>query len=236
MQLVEGRPIVDGVYVNGHGPYRFLIDTATTMNHMEPELARSIGLEATFRTQLSSSVGEVMALGSEGADIALGDVRADRQKFLFAGMEVVRELTGGIQGILGQSFLSRFDYLLDLRRRRLEFGKQAVAGKRSPLRQHEGRNIVSTSLGELVLDSGAARLVLFGVNPDSVDRSYMKTLAGSRTVGMIFSQLIIEGRRIWRGDAVALPDRSEMGVAGLMPLSFFRTIYVCNSEGFVVLE
>ena len=236
MQVVEGRPVVDGVFVNGHGPYRFLVDTATTMNHMEPGLARSIGLQVNFRTQLSSSVGDVEAVGSEGVEIVLGDARADEQKLLFAGMEVVHQLAGDIQGILGQSFLSRFDYLLDLKRKRLEFGKQIVTGNRSPLRLHEGRNIISTSLGELVLDSGAATLVLFGVRPDGANESLIKTLAGSRTVGMIYSKLIVEGRQIWRGNAVAIPDRSEPGIAGLMPLSLFRAIYVCNSEGFVVFE
>ena len=38
------------------------------------------------------------------------------------------------------------------------------------------------------------------------------------------------------GDAVAIPDRSEPGVAGLMPLSLFRTVYVCNSERYIVFE
>lgn len=27
MQVRDGHPIVDGVYVNGNGPYRFLVDT-----------------------------------------------------------------------------------------------------------------------------------------------------------------------------------------------------------------
>jgi hypothetical protein len=64
----------------------------------------------------------------------------------------------------------------------------------------------------------------------------MLTLTGSRDVGMVARKLAIEGRDIWRGDAVALPDRSETGIAGLMPLSLFRSVYICNSEGYVVLE
>jgi hypothetical protein len=35
---------------------------------------------------------------------------------------------------------------------------------------------------------------------------------------------------------VAIPNRSEPGVDGLMPLSSFKTIYECNSEGYVVFE
>jgi hypothetical protein len=102
-----------------------------------------------------------------------------------------------------------------------------------------GRTAVSTSLGDLVLDSGAVRLVLFGVAPDRPDKggkSYLRTISGAQIVGMVFSQLAIEGRDIWRGDAVAIPDRAEPGVAGLMPVNLFRAVYVSNSEGYVVFE
>jgi hypothetical protein len=100
----------------------------------------------------------------------------------------------------------------------------------------DGRTAVSTSLGDLVLDSGASRLVLFGVVPDAGDLHDMLTFAGAKSVGMVARRLVIEGRNIWRGDAVALPDRTEPGVAGLMPLSLFRSIYVCNSENYVAFE
>jgi len=61
-------------------------------------------------------------------------------------------------------------------------------------------------------------------------------VAGSQIAGSLFSILVIEGRNIWRGDAVVIPGLSEPGVAGLMPLGLFKTIYVCNSEGYVVFE
>jgi len=138
--------------------------------------------------------------------------------------------------VLGQWFLSGFDYLLDLRGKRLEFGKQSPNGSRSQFRLLDGRSAVSTSLGDLVLDSGAPRLILFGVRPDAGELSEMLTVTGSGSVGMVASRLVIEGRNIWRGDAVAIPNQAEPGIAGLMPLSLFKTIYVCNSEGYVVFE
>ena len=49
-------------------------------------------------------------------------------------------------------------------------------------------------------------------------------------------RLVIEGRRIWEGDAVAIPNRNEPGVNGLLPLSMFKAVYVSNSEGYVVFE
>jgi hypothetical protein len=83
-----------------------------------------------------------------------------------------------------------------------------------------------------------ARLVLFGVEPDSGygDKGFVRTLTGSQAVGMASRKLIVEGRNLWHGDAVAMPGGAEPGVAGLLPLSLFKAIYVCNSEGYVIFE
>jgi hypothetical protein len=234
LQVREGLPFVDGVYVNGHGPYRFLIDTGTNVNLIDIGLAGKIGMNASFRDDLATPSGETVLPGSDGHEIAVGSVKAGGQKFLFS--ETVHKLLPDVQGVLGQWFLSGFDYLLDLRGKRLEFGKQNLSGRRAHLRMQNGRTTISTSLGDLVLDSGAARVILFGVDPDRNRKGYLQTVGGSQTVGMVFSRLVIEGRNIWRGDAVAIPGRAEPGVAGLMPLRLFRTIYICNSEGYVILE
>jgi len=101
------------------------------------------------------------------------------------------------------------------------------------------RPVISTSLGALALDSGANRLVLFGVRPDSGSgrAGELKSIAGSQQIGIVSSKpLVIEGRKVWSGDALAMPSRTEPGVDGLVPLGLFKAIYVCNSEGYVVLE
>jgi hypothetical protein len=65
----------------------------------------------------------------------------------------------------------------------------------------------------------------------------MQTMAGSRLIGMVFDKaLIIDGIRLWHGNAVAIPNRAEQGVNGLMPLNLFKTVYECNSEGYLVFE
>jgi hypothetical protein len=88
----------------------------------------------------------------------------------------------------------------------------------------------------LVLDSGAAQLILFGVGPEAAGKNYLRTVAGTQAAGTVFARLAIEGRSIWRGDAVAIPRQAEPGIAGLMPISLFKTIYVCNSEGYLVFS
>ncbi|MBZ5634565.1 MAG: retroviral-like aspartic protease family protein [Acidobacteriia bacterium] len=237
IHLTRGHPLVDGVYLNGHGPYRFLIDTGSTSNHLEQKLARSIGLTPTLRTELASSAGVTVVSGNDGIEVALGPVRAGAQTFLFAGLEAVHQLSPDIQGVLGQAFLSRFDYRLDLRGQRLEFGTVEFDGKaiRVPFLKSNDRPLVNTSLGPFLLDSGADGVIVFGAGGGDV-KYEMTTMSGSFIVGTITTKLLIDGRRFWHGEAVAVPRQEDVGVAGLLPISLFRSVYICNSEGYVVFE
>ena len=227
---------MDRVYVNGHGPFRFLLDTGANVNLIETGLARKIGMNATFRTELSSSTGKTAASGSDGNEFALDTVKATPQKFLFTGLEAVHKIEPDVRGVLGQWFLAGFDYRLDLRNKHLDFGKQDPAGTRAQFANLNGRPVIATNLGNLVLDSGAARLILFGTQADSEVNGYMKTLTSSQNIGTASRKLTIEGSDVWHGDAVTIPSRTEPGIAGLLPLSLFRAVYICNSKGYAVFE
>ena len=174
--------------------------------------------------------------GSDGNVVELGPVRAEQQRFQYSNLDTLHMLWPDIRGVLGQAFLGGFDYTVDLRGKRLEFGKQDRSGNRSQFRLLDGRTAISTNLGDLVLDSGASRVVLFGVGSGFGQVRDMLTLAGSTSVRLISSRLAIAGRDVWRGDAVAIPAQTEPGIAGLMPLSVFNSIYICNSERYVVFQ
>jgi predicted aspartyl protease len=163
LQIRQGRPVVDGVYLNGHGPYRFLVDTGTTLNHVDPRVAEAIGITATFTTELRTASGRTQASGTSGIDVALGPGRAEGQTFLFAGLVVLRHISSDIEGVLGQEFLSHFDYSLDMRTKQMTFGTVAMARSRLrvPFQLVDGRPVVATSLGPLVLDTGASLMVRF---------------------------------------------------------------------------
>ena len=237
LQIIQGHTIVEGVYVNGHGPYSFLLDTGTTANHIDSRVASSIGLTPTFRSELISSAGTRYVPGTDGIEVVLGDVRAEKQRFLFAGVDVVKDLAPNTQGVLGEAFLSNFDYFLDLRGKQIEFGKREPAPDeiRTSFRLAEARPVVPTSLGELVLDSGTRWVTLFGVKGTRATGELI-TMSGSLTIGMVARQLLIAGRSFWRGQALAVPRTVEPGAAGLLPVSLFKTVYFCNSERYVSLQ
>jgi predicted aspartyl protease len=238
LQVREGRPIVDGVYVNGHGPYRFLVDTGANVNLIETGLARKIGMSTTSQTALTSAAGKVQVSESDGNEVTLDSTEANDQKFVISGLDAIHNSSPDVQGVLGEWFLARFDYTLDLHRKRLEFGKQDRTGTRSTFKMINARPVVSTSLGDLALDSGAARVTLFGIRADGGDfRMEFRTVAGAQKIGVASGKpLVIDGRRIWNGDALAIPGRPEPGVDGLLPLALFTAVYVCNSEGYVIFE
>jgi hypothetical protein len=92
-----------------------------------------------------------------------------------------------------------------------------------------------TSLGAFVLDSGAHDVIRFGVRPASVTQELI-TASGLLKVGTVSSRIDINGRTVWRGDAVAIPSSPEVGADGLLPLHMFKSVYISNSERYVVLQ
>src|SRR5579863_979113 len=70
VEIREGRPLVNGVFVNGHGPYRFLLDTGSNVNLIEKRLGETIGMTAAFQAKVGSAVGSRSLPVSEGNEIA----------------------------------------------------------------------------------------------------------------------------------------------------------------------
>jgi hypothetical protein len=236
IRATESGPAVDGVYVNGSGPFRFLLDTGSNTNLISKRLAQQLALKTTFQTSFASLGRERMALGSAANEISLDSLEAGGQELLVADLDAAP--SSGLEGILGQTFLARFDYVLDLKHKQLSLGGDALPGKRLPFRILNGRAVVSTSLGQMVLDSGAGAVVISTARLDSASArtALVQSAAGSQSVIMKAERLIIAGRTVWRGDAIAVASPLGTGVDGLLPLRFFTAVYVCNSGGYVVFE
>jgi|SRR5712671_3992688 len=235
LQVRDGRPIVSNVFINGHGPYRFLLDTGTNTNLIDSDLAQSIGMSVTFSVEMASTGGTMRVPGANGNVIALGSVQAERQTLLFSTLEAVHRLSSDIRGVLGQGFLSRFNYLLDLRAKRLVFGTRIATGTRVNFETRNGRSVVATNLGRLVIDSGTRWVILFGVETEASTHR-VRTLTGSLVAGTVARDLTIGGHHVWYGEAIAIPRPSTEAEDGLLPVSAFHSIYVCNSENYVVLD
>lgn len=233
--LISGRPVVDGVFINGNGPYRFLLDTGAQSNQLEAGLARKLGVVPTYRVQMDTAGGAVMVGGAKIRTMSVGTVEAGDQEVLMTSLEGIHELSQDIHGVLGQEFLSHFDYLLDLRGRRLTFGALQTAGTKTTFENMKGRIGLQTSAGKLILDSGVDLLVLFRA-PDRGMTSQLVTASGTTDIRSAGTVRLRLGDREYKRAAIYAPGDFETNEKGLLPLSLFRSVFVSNSGGYVVLD
>jgi Aspartyl protease len=238
LRIQSGRPVIEDVYLNGHGPYRFLLDTGGQTNQLESEVAMAIGLTAEFRVELATANGKVVVPGGHVEEVEIGGIRIPGQEFLVGPIDVVHVLDSTIRGVLGQEFLGKFDYLLDIRNHTLILGIIAPAGgSRLPLQTIEGRIAMPTNHGRLILDSGIDTMVLFKVHRDGTTRVPMQTGSGvGRASAEKPQRLRIEGCGVRKVDTVSVPRPDGLVEDGFLPLNVFHAVYVSNSEKFVVVD
>ena len=241
IHMLAGAPVVDGIYLDGHGPYRFVVDTGAQRSRISAALAASLNWVPAFETRVITQSHAVMRDGYRVRNVRLGPVETSDEEFVAASFAAIQELDPQIQGFLGQSFLSKVDYLIDFRRRQLRFGSTAVrGGVKTAFELSHGCMVTPTSQGQLTLDSGAATVVLY----DPSDGKWKGRLSVHSTEGRStvrygeLRKLRVAGREFRNVDAAASARRKfdETDSDGLLPASLFDSLYVSNSGGYVVFN
>jgi len=239
ISVISGRPAVDGVFLNGQGPFRFLIDTGAQTNQLDKVIADRLDLKPTFRAEMATIAGSTLVPGGRVARVTLGAATASDQEFLFSGLDGVHKLSTTIQGVIGQEFLSRFDYLLDLSGRRIVFGaEETEGGGRTSLNLVHSRPVVETDKGMLVLDSGSEVAILYAAWPEGSGTRFI-TASGSASGLEVREVRVQVAGRSYSTRAAAVPrafSGQDVREDGLLPVSIFRTVYVSNSGKYVVLD
>jgi hypothetical protein len=237
LNIANGVPIVDGVFLNGHGPYRFVVDTGEEGNQVDASIARRLGLLPTYRVELASVTGTTIVGGGLVAEVSLGSATALNQEILFTSLDGTTGLGRGIDGVLGQAFLSHFDYLLDFANHRLVFGEtMPQGGSRVGFETIDGRPAINTSEGKLVIDSGTNVTILYR-SPAVQDGSVPSTLwtsSGQTSISRTQSlRLRIAGRE-YQVSAVSTP--SSLTEKGVLQATLFHAMFVSNSGRYVILD
>jgi hypothetical protein len=241
LKVTIGKPVVDGVFLNGHGPYWFLLDTGSQSNQVDSGLARKLGLAATLKLDLETPSGESTVHGGRLNKVALGPMEASDQEFLFTRFDDLSTLSPDIRGILGQEFLANFDYTLDFQHHRLIFGDQpfgepSAPGVQTGFRLIFGRMAIPTSMGDLVLDSGAELLFLFRTSSRPVSGQVMGASGATVPVSFETAPEVRIGNRSFRPSKAEYRPVPAAEEAGLLPASLFPAIFICNSKQYVVLK
>ena len=109
-----GAHIVASVLVNGHGPYRFFLDTGAGATCIDEKLSRELGLESAGAIKAEGVAGSMTVSYVRVDSLALGSLTLLSQKLVALPLSDLPFInTLGVHGILGYDFFSRFVVRLD---------------------------------------------------------------------------------------------------------------------------
>lgn len=253
--------VIVPVFINGTGPLDFIFDTGASSTVIDQELVKRLGLTALEATNVSTVSGSKVVPRYRLDSLAVGPRSVKNLTALSTEMRQIHSIDSRIRGILGQNFLSGFNYILNYRDRRIEFEEsdesvKRLVGVRLPVERDRGRVLIAAKTSStqkttprMVIDSGASSVVIFSDSPQDSgfdlemgnDRFiHVDTVAGSR---MLRAGLV---RRLQIGEEVfeKLPARLVQGSTvaegrletGLLPAKLFRAIYFNNSQNYVILN
>jgi Aspartyl protease len=239
--------------VDGAGRFRFLLDTGSAGSTVSDDIARSLGAPTVAQVEVTTSSGAETAPVVRLDRVDLGPMSVEGLLASLVPAARLGDRSEAVDGVLGQDFLSRFNYTIDYERRRLECdaaGAEAM-GIRLPLEEVEGRYLVALpqaggSTLRVVPDSGSSGLVVFERSgapalPLLLNGPAMRidTLAGRRTArsGTLLELRI--GSLTWRRRPVTVVARGDWRAAygdGLLPLHLFGRVSFHAREGWMAVS
>ena len=247
--------VVIPVFIGEDGPYRFLLDTGSSHTVISQTLATTLRAVPVAKAPMATSVGSILALVVRLSDVAVGTARVESLLATSLPSSAAEMLGDGILGVLGQDFLSHFNYTLDYRTSRLSWDDedQIEKGVRLALEPSHGRLLVRLPQDarcrcplRLVPDSGANGVVLFaGTEADRLavntagTSMRMSTLVGEGSARrVIVSALLVGPATLWNLPAsrVVLPEDTTEHGDGLLPLSLFARVSFRHHEGYMVVQ
>jgi len=258
---VQSHLIIVPVSINGGAPFDFIFDTGATATIIDREIAKQLALHSAEAASINSGTMIEVVTCYRLDNLALGGKSVANLKVPCVELREIHSISPKIRGVLGQDFLSRFNYILNYRDQRIEFEENGefennLSGTRVPVDRDKGRAIVAVQpsparrqASPFVLDSGAARMVVFkaalGNFEVIMDHGVDGIAYGSTVLG---KQMVATGRlqSIRVGDE-SLPDvivrlvegreaSKDRPEHGLLPTSLFRSIYFNNKADHVILN
>jgi len=255
-RLRDGYLIVVQTMVNGSGPFSFLLDTGATRTVIDPELAVQLQAPIVGKASLTGALRVREDELVQIREVRLGAVSSSGLGAVVDKLARQKILAPGIRGVLGEDFLSGFDFLIDYKQHSLRFGDALPAGERCRFettgQYHDlpttNRLLIPVEFmgisGETVrfqLDTGAKMPELFSTNdvanPSQPWGASLATTSGADGVTILTNVTIRVGKTMVPGLNVVQSRRTlAFDSLGLLPASIFHRIYISHTGGFVVLN
>jgi predicted aspartyl protease len=253
--------IITSVTVNGIGPFDFIFDTGASATVIDGDLARQLSLSPVDNSLMRTVTGLTNLARYRLDSLTLGSRSARNVIVPCAELREIHAVNSKIRGVLGQDFLSGFNYILDYRAQCIEFEEgdefsNALRGTRLPVERDRGRVLIITQpsspqkqASKLVMDSGASSVVVFKTASRNADLEIeldlnaefnASTVTGTQTISTGWLRKLQIGNEKFSGlpvrvidDRAAAEGRPENG---LLPTRLFRSIYFNNTQNFVILN
>lgn len=142
-RFVQRALIVIPVRINQKGPFDFMVDTGSQVTVIDPSLASQLDLKPQGRVGLVSVASYAQASATVLDTLEADSKVVEKSPAIVQDLRQIQAVDPRIRGVLGESFLSHFDLLIDYGHRLLcldETGamRDSVRGERIPfvLPQH----------------------------------------------------------------------------------------------------
>lgn len=211
--------VVAPVFVNGRGPFRFVLDTGANRSVISAATADALGLVAHPEAQANvhGVTGSASLPVVDVASLAVGDLSFENQRMPVLSSPVF----AGVDGILGIDCLQEARIEIDFERDRVTIRRSG--GRRAPdgylvvpaTLRHGGLLLVDGRVGRVpvkaILDTGAER----SIGNEALRRELV--LAARRPSESVSSTVIGATPQVAQGVSFEAPD-VEIGGARLMNL------------------
>jgi predicted aspartyl protease len=258
-RFTSSRPgeILVSATVGAKGPFRFLLDTGSTHTAVTDRLATAVDAVPVARTVMRAAAGSIRCLVVALPAVVVDGVSADGLTATALPRAAAAALGPGVDGVLGQDFLSRFAFTIDYRRSRIVWhdADYVAPGTRLALVPAQNRWLVELpqpatapgippTMRRFVPDSGADTLVLFGerragclITAWQAGTSALGSLSGERAV----RTATVDGLRVGeatldRQIAAVVPSIAPDDPDGLLPLHLFASVFFSARSRALVIQ
>jgi hypothetical protein len=240
------------VTVNGQGPFAFLLDTGSSRSAVSSELAASLSLPTVAKTMMVTTTGSQAQPVVSFDSLTVGTASKTNLLVTVIPAPQLRVAIAGVDGIVGQDFLSSFTYTIDYRKKRLSWTAPSAddGDQRLRLVKEDGRFLVELRQLDrtlrLVPDSGATDLVIFerhGVLPLSLaqtgERARLVSMTGAQNARLPVMPWLLVGGVILENQLVVVVPRDEPDAPkgdGLLPLYLFSRVSFNSVESYLTIR
>ncbi|MBM3792324.1 MAG: hypothetical protein FJW35_18515 [Acidobacteria bacterium] len=247
------------VRIDGKGPFRFVLDTGAAVTVICDKVARKLALRPMTHIRLTHFTGTSDIPLAPIRSLSVGDYSVPDMKVIYCDLQKLWGFDRSAQGVLGQDFLSKFNFLLNWRERTIHFERNGelrsqLAGTALPCERLQGKYYVrvpsATRAGrylKLLLDSGSPYMLVYETPFTREDlsvvriegRTVAQTADGRRELqvwriaALRLGEVLLEGLRV----RIAPPlNREGLDWEGILPVSLFESIYFNSEECYIILN